>query len=106
MVLISPSLHTRVVNTTRRCSGRLFLVHLRHKEEDLIIFGGLYGVSAPKTDNKKFVRAQLAEALTQIVQDDDGKSLIVVGGYNAAASPEDRGCKRLGDKETTSAGQP
>ena len=44
MVLISPSLHTRVVNTTRRCSGRLFLVHLRHKkEEDLIIVGGLYG---------------------------------------------------------------
>ena len=96
MMPISPSLHSRVVHTTHRCSGRLFLVHLRHNEEDLII-AALYGVSAPKTNDKKFTRTQLAEALTQIVQEYDGKSLIVVvvGDYNAAASPEDRGTGKL-----------
>ena len=94
MMLISPSLHSRVVHTTHRCSGRLFLFHLRHNEEDLIIVA-LYGVSAPKTDDKKFMRTQFAEALTQIVQEYDGKSLIVVGDYNAAASPEDRGAGKL-----------
>ena len=46
MMLISPSLRSRIVHTTHRCSGRLFLVHLRHKEEDLVIVA-LYGVSAP-----------------------------------------------------------
>ena len=94
MMLISPSLQSRIVHTTHRCSGRLFLVHLRHNEEDLIIVA-LYGVSAPKTDDKKFMRAQLAEALTQIVQEYSGKPFMVVGDYNAAASPEDRGTGKL-----------
>ena len=94
MMLISPSLQSRIVHTTHRCSGRLFLVHLRHNEEDLIIIA-LYGVSAPKTDDRKFMRAQLAAALTQIVQKYSGKPLMVVGDYNAAASPEDRGTGEL-----------
>ena len=55
----------------------------------------LHGVSAPKTDDKKFMRAQLAEALTQIVQEYSGKPFIVVGDYKAAASPEDRGTGKL-----------
>ena len=64
MMLISPSLQSRIVHTTHRCSGRLFMVHLlRHNEEDLIIIA-LYGVSVPKTDGRKFMRAQLAAALT------------------------------------------
>ena len=70
------------------------MVHLRHNEEDLIIVA-LYGVSAPKTDDKKLMRAQLAEALTQIAQKYDGKPLMMIGDYNAAASPEDRGTGKL-----------
>ena len=95
MMLISPSLRARIVHTTHRCSGRLFLVHLRHKEEDLVIVA-LYGVSSPtSSDDKKFMRAQLAEALTQIAQEYDGKPFMVVGDYNAAASPDDRGTGKL-----------
>ena len=97
MMLISPSLQSRVVHTTHRCSGRLFLVHLRHGEEDFVIVALYGGVSAPPApapatdDDKKFMRAQLADALTQIAQEYNGKPFIVVGDYNAAASPEDRG---------------
>ena len=94
MMLVSPSLQPRIVHTTHRCSGRLFLVHLRHGDEDLIIVA-LYGVSAPTTDDRKFMRAQLADALTQIVQEYDAKPFIVVGDYTAAASPEDRGTGKL-----------
>ena len=65
-MLISPSLRSRIVHTTHRCSGRLFLVHLRHVDEDLAIVA-LYGVSAPATDDKKIMRAKLAGALTQTV---------------------------------------
>jgi hypothetical protein len=32
-VLISPALQSKIVHTTHRCSGRLFLVHLRHDEQ-------------------------------------------------------------------------
>ena len=94
MMLLNPSLQSRIMHTTHRCSGRLFMVHLRHNEEDLIIVA-LYGVSAPKTDDKKLMRAQLAEALTQIAQKYDGKPLMMIGDYNAAASPEDRGTGKL-----------
>jgi len=41
------------------------------------------------------MRAQLAAALTQVVQEYSGKPLMVVGDYNAAASPEDRGTGEL-----------
>ena len=41
------------------------------------------------------MRAQLAEALTQIAQEYTGKPFMVVGDYNAAASPEDRGTGKL-----------
>ena len=95
MMLISPSLRSRIVHTTHRCSGRLFLVHLRHKDEDLVIVA-LYGVSSPtSSDDKKFMRAQLAGALTQIAQEYKEKPFMVVGDYNAAASPEDRGTGKL-----------
>ena len=95
MMLISPSLRSRIVHTTHRCSGRLFLVHLRHEDEDLVIVA-LYGVSSPtSSDDKKFMRAQLANALTQIAQEYKGKPFMVVGDYNAAASPEDRGTGKL-----------
>ena len=82
MMLISPSLQSRIVHTTHRCSGRLFLVHLRHDQEDLVIVA-LYGVSAPSSDDKDkiFMRAQLAEALAQIVQEYKGKPFMVVGDY-------------------------
>ena len=46
LMLISPALQSKVVHTTHRGSGRLFLVHLRHGEGELVIFA-LYGVSAP-----------------------------------------------------------
>ena len=94
MMLVSPSLQSRIIHTTHRCSGRLFMVHLRHDGEDLIIIA-LYGVSAPKTEDRKFMRAQLAEALTHIVHEYKDKPLMVVGDYNAAASPEDRGTGEL-----------
>ena len=43
---ISPSLQSRIVHTTHRCSGRLFLVHLRHGDEDLVIVA-LYVIRTP-----------------------------------------------------------
>ena len=71
------------------------MVHLRHKDEDLAIVA-LYGVSSPtSSDDKKFMRAQLADALTQIAQEYKVKPFMVVGDYNAAASPEDRGSGKL-----------
>ena len=51
-MLISPALQSRIVHTTHRCSGRLFLVHLRHGDDELAIVS-LYGVSAPQTVDKK-----------------------------------------------------
>jgi hypothetical protein len=41
------------------------------------------------------VGAASGSALTQIAQEYDGKPLIIVGDYNAAASPEDRGTGKL-----------
>ena len=38
MMLISPSLRSRIVHTTHRCSGHLFLVHLRHKDEVVVYY--------------------------------------------------------------------
>ena len=68
LMLISPALQSKVIHTTHRCSGRLFLVHLRHGTDELVIVV-LYGASAPKTDDKKFMRAQLATAMTQVTDE-------------------------------------
>jgi hypothetical protein len=65
MMLISPAIQSKVIHTTHRCAGQLFLVHLRHGEDELIIVA-LYGVLAPQTDDKKSMRAQLAAAMTQM----------------------------------------
>ena len=46
------------------------------------------------------MREQLADALTQIFQEYDGKPFMVVGDYNAAASSEDRGTGKLLPYET------
>ena len=57
-----------------------------------LVIVALCGVSAPPTDDKKSMRAQLAAAMTQLTQECyAGKPLLVVGDLNAAASPEDRG---------------
>ena len=55
LMLISPTLRSRIIHTTHRCSGRLFLVHIRHNDTELVIIA-LYGVSAPATDDKKSMR--------------------------------------------------
>ena len=69
-------------------------MHLRHGTDELAIVA-LYGVSAPKTDDKKFIRAQLATAMTQIADEYAGVPMMVVGDLNAAASPDDRGTGEL-----------
>ena len=93
-MLMSPALRPRVIHTTHRCSGRLFLVHLRHGTDELVIVA-LYGVSAPKTDDKRFMRAQLAAAMTQVAGEYAGTPMMVVGDLNSAASPDDRGTGEL-----------
>jgi hypothetical protein len=62
-------------------------VHLRHGTDELVIVA-LYGVSAPKTDDKKFMRAQLATAMTQVAGEYAGVPMLVVGDLSSAASPE------------------
>ena len=94
-MLISPALQSRVIHTTHRCSGRLFLVHLRHGTEDDLVIVALYGASAPKTDDTRFMRAQLATAMTQIAGEYAGTPMLVVGDLNSAASPDDRGTGEL-----------
>ena len=94
LMLISPTLRSRIIHTTHRCSGRLFLVHLRHGTDELVIVA-LYGVSAPKTDDKRFMRAQLAAAMTQIAGEYSGTPVLVVGDFNSAAPPVDRGTGNL-----------
>ena len=69
-------------------------MHLRHGTDELAIVA-LYGVSAPKTDDKKFMRAQLATAMTQIADEYAGVPMMAVGDLNAAASPDDRGTGEL-----------
>ena len=55
----------------------------------------LYGASAPKTDDTRFMRAQLATAMTQIAGEYAGTPMLVVGDLNSAASPDDRGTGEL-----------
>ena len=101
LMLISPALQSKIIHTTHRCSGRLFLVHLRHDEDELVIVA-LYGVSAPQTDDKKAIRAQLAAAMAQVHQTYSDIPMLVVGDLNAAASSDDRGSDGLTpyDRET------
>ena len=80
LMLISPALQSKAAHTTHRCSGRLFRVHLRHGEDELVIVA-LYGVSAPQTDDKKSMRAQLAAAMAQIAHEYAGVPMLVVGGH-------------------------
>ena len=94
LMLISPVLRQRVVRTAHRCSGRLFLVHLQHKDVHLVIIA-VYGVSAPASDDKKMMRDQLAEATAAMIAEYKGKPIIVVGDYNAAASSIDRATDKM-----------
>ena len=94
LMLINPTLQSRIIHTTHRCSGRLFLVHLRHGTDGLVIVA-LYGASAPKADDTRFMRAQLATAMTQIAGEYAGTPMLVVGDLNSAASPGDRGTGEL-----------
>ena len=94
LMLISPTLRSIIIHTTHRCSGRLFLVHLRHDTDELVIVA-LYSVSAPKTDDRRFMRAQLAAAMTQVAHEYAGTPMLVVGDFNSAASPDDRGTGKL-----------
>ena len=94
LMLISPALRQRVVRTTHRCSGRLFLVHLQHNDTHLVIIA-VYGVSAPASDDKKMMRDQLADATADMVAEYSGKPIIVVGDYNAAASSIDRATDKM-----------
>ena len=94
LMIISPALRQRVVRTTHRCSGRLFLVHLQHKDTHLAIIA-VYAVSAPATDDKKMMRDQLADATAAMVAEYSGKPIIVIGDYNAAASSIDRAANKM-----------
>ena len=69
-------------------------MHLRHGTDELVIVA-LCGVSAPKTDDKKFMRAQLATAMTQVAGEYAGIPMLVIGDLNSAASPDDRGTGAL-----------
>ena len=95
LMLISPALQQRVVvRTAHWCSGRLFLVHLQHKDAHLAIIA-VYGVSAPESDDKKMMRDQLADATAAMIAEYNDKPIIVVGDYNAAASSIGRATDKI-----------
>ena len=93
LMLISPALRQRIIRTTHRCSGRLFLEHLQHKDTHLAIIA-VYGVSAPATGDKKIIRDQLADATAAMIAEYSGKPIIAIGDYNAAASSIGRATKK------------
>ena len=86
LTLINPALQSRIIHTTHRCSGRLFLVHLRHGTDDLVIVAP--SVRSPITPEARSSAAPIPADDRPLVR--PHIPLLPLPGFAGPLSPESR----------------